>query len=200
LYFKLDMQKRAAIYIRSVGTSEELYVRLRQAAEHRGVVVIATYVDDARIEGRGKNAAWNRLLSRLDLIDQIVLADAGDLPGKSVKDLLKTLATLTAKGVNLYVPSLGIDTASGSAAVLDLVEAFRRSRLSQAFRRGQARARAGGKRIGRPPIPASVKRRILADLADGAGVRPTARRYGVSPASVVSLKQSMAVTDDRLAA
>jgi putative DNA-invertase from lambdoid prophage Rac len=192
------MAKRTAIYIRSIGTSEELFSDLRQAVQDDGDIVVATFIDDAQIEGKGKHAAWNRLLTNLRSIDQVVLSDPGDLPGRTVRDLLAILTKLG--GVAIVVPSMGIDTATGSAAVIGLVAAYRASKLSQAIRRGQQRAKASGKRIGRPPIPAGVKRRILTDLADGAGVRPTARKYNVSAASVVSLKQSMVVNADRMAA
>jgi DNA invertase Pin-like site-specific DNA recombinase len=193
------MDKRIAIYVRSIGTSGELSSDLRRIVEDRGGVVVATYVDNRLIEGKGKNAAWRRLLADLDL-DQIVLADAGDIPGRTVKDLLAILATLTDHGVNVVVPSLGIDTSSGSVAILGLVEAHRAAKRSQAIRRGQNRARASGKRIGRPPIPASVRGRISADLTEGGGIRPTARKFNVSPAAVIEIRRSLAANPNLLAA
>jgi DNA invertase Pin-like site-specific DNA recombinase len=194
------MDKRIAIYVRSIGTSGELSSDLRRIVEGRGGVVVATYVDNRLIEGKGKNAAWRRLLADLDL-DQIVLADAGDIPGRTVRDLLAILTTLTAHDVSVVVPSEGIDTSNGSAAaILALVGAYRRSKVSQAIRRGQDRGRLLGRRIGRPPIPAGVRRRIMAALVDGGGVRPTARKFNVSPASVASIKQSLQVAPGRVAA
>jgi DNA invertase Pin-like site-specific DNA recombinase len=192
------MHKRIGIYGRKIGTEPELIFDFRRAVDDRGDTVVAVFTDDARIEGKGKNAGWRKLLAGLDQIDQIVLADVGDLPGKSVKDLLlKILTTLTEHGVSVAVPSMGIDTSTGSAAILALVGAYRAAKLSQAIKRGQKRS---VKHIGRPPIPPGVRRRIEAALTEGAGVRPTARKYRVAPASVITIKKSMAAETDRMVA
>jgi DNA invertase Pin-like site-specific DNA recombinase len=197
------MEKRTFIYGRLdpsvTGTSGESFSDLRRDVEARGDVFVGCFCDDTRIEGKGKNAAWRRLLADLSQIDQIVLADAGDLPGRTVKDLLGILAALTDQSVSVLVPGPGIDTSTGPAAILALVAAYRRAKLSKAIKRGQDRARATGKRIGRPSIPAGVRRRILAALAEGGGVRPTGRKFNVSPASVVAIKRSMQVSFHQLA-
>jgi DNA invertase Pin-like site-specific DNA recombinase len=186
------MNTAVAIYARTNGTEPEPLSGLRQTVEDRGDVVFGVFIDDATIQGKGKNAAWRRLLDSLDQIDQIILNDAGDMPGRSsVGDVLLALATLTAHGVNIVVPSLGIDTADGSAAVLDLIAAYRRAKLGQAIRRGQAKAIAAGRRIGRPTVPLAIQNRIRVALADGAGVRPTARRFKVSPAYIVNFRRTM---------
>ena len=138
---------------------------------------------------RARIRTWRRLLADLDRIDEIVLADAGHLPGRTVNDLLAILATLTEHGVSLSVPSQGIDTTTGSAAILDLIGAYRRAKRSQAIRQGQAKS---SKRNGRPPIPAGVQRQIAAALADGGGIRPTAKKFGVSPGSIMNIRRSMA--------
>jgi DNA invertase Pin-like site-specific DNA recombinase len=183
------MKKSVAIYARTVGTEPELSLDLRRAVEARGDNVVATFTDDARIEGKGKYSGWRRLLSDLDRIDQIVLADVGDPPGRSVNDVLATLATLTSYDVNVVVPSLGIDTSTGSPAVLDLISAYRRAKLGQAIRAGQAKS---SERNGRPPIPAGVRRQIVMALAEGGWITPTAKKFGVSPGSIVNIRRSMA--------
>jgi DNA invertase Pin-like site-specific DNA recombinase len=105
--------------------------------------------------------------------------------------LLKLLATFRDGGVSLFVSDLGIDTGSAGFALLELIRAYRTARLSQAIKEGQARAQAAGKRIGRPMIPTRVLSRVVACLADGGGIRPTARRFGVSPGSVVNIRRTM---------
>ena len=183
------MKKSVVIYARTVGTEPELLSDLCRIVEDRGDVVVATFCDDARIDGKGKNSDWRRLLADLDRIDEIVLADAGHPPGRTVSDLLAILATLTEHGVSLSVPSQGIDTTTGSAAILDLIGVYRRAKRSQAIRQGQAKS---SKRNGRPPIPAGVQRQIAAALADGGGIRPTAKKFGVSPGSIMNIRRSMA--------
>lgn len=186
--------KRAVIYCRQAIPNAEHLSRLQQAVEACGDWVVATFADDERIVGRGKYAAWNTLVSGLDQIDQVVVADAGDLPGRTVADLLKLLTTFRDCGINLSVNNLQIDTRSAGSALLDLIKAYRAAQLSAAIRTGQARALAVGKRIGRPVIPAGVLRRVQTCLAEGGGIRPTARRFGISAGSVINIRRTMPAT------
>jgi DNA invertase Pin-like site-specific DNA recombinase len=190
------MQKRTILYILgyscSAGTSDELAGNLRRSVEDRGDVVVGTFSDHGG-EGRRKTG-WKALLASLDGVEQIAVASAGDLPGRTVADLLRLLGNLRNHGVGLLLLAEGIDTTSGSAAVLDLISTYRAAKLSQAIRRGQERARAAGKVIGRPAIPQAVLVRIRTSLASGGGIRPTAKKFNVSPASVVNVRRSMPET------
>jgi DNA invertase Pin-like site-specific DNA recombinase len=179
-----------AIYRRTVSTSAELPHILRPTVEERGDMVVSTFQDDAGITGRGKYAGWHRLIAHLDTVDRIVVADAGDLPGRSVADLLKILGLLRDRGVTLHLHN--IETGTTTSVVLDIVQAYRRAKLSHAIRVGQAKALAAGKRIGRPIVPRRIQDRIQAALAQGGGIRPTARMYNVSPASVINIRRTMA--------
>jgi DNA invertase Pin-like site-specific DNA recombinase len=104
------------------------------------------------------------------------------------------LCLLRDHDVGLYVHSEQIDTASGGFVLLDLIEAYRRAKLSQAIRNGQAKALAAGKRIGRPSVPRGTVTRIQAALTEGGGIRSTARMYNISPASVINIRRSMIAT------
>jgi DNA invertase Pin-like site-specific DNA recombinase len=182
--------ERIVIYARTIGTRPELMSHIRRAIEDRGDMVVATYLDDARITGRGKYANWHRLIASLDTVDRVVVADAGDLPGRSVADILKILGLLRDRGVTLHLHN--IETGTTTSVVLDIVQAYRRAKLSHAIRVGQAKALAAGKRIARPIVPPRVQERIQAALAQGGGVRPTARLFNVSPASVINIRRAMA--------
>ncbi len=59
---------------------------------------------------------------------------------------------------------------------------FERAMIRERVNAGLARARAEGKRLGRPPVSEAVEERIRSRLAEGTGVRKTARleRVGVS--------------------
>lgn len=186
------MTKRTMIYTRRQSRDTDAGPdSLRQAVEGRGDVVAGVYADDGQITGKGKNAGWRALITKLADIDQIVVATAGDLPGRTVNDLFAVLGILREHGVSLYLHREGIDTGTGPAAILDLVAAYRAAKLSQAIRHGQAKARAAGKKIGRPAIPVRVVVRIQAALALGEGVRPIARKFGVAPASVINIRHAM---------
>jgi DNA invertase Pin-like site-specific DNA recombinase len=186
------MQKRIFIYSRlplqQIGTKAEVLHDLQRAAEDRGDTVTGTFVDDDRIVGRGKYAGWNALVRKLDEADQVIVGGAGDLPGRNVADLLKLLGLFRDHSVTLYFYREGIDTGSTGFALLKIVEAYHRAKLSAAIKAGQA---ASGKRIGRPPIPPGVLSRIRASLKEGLGIRPTARKLNVSAASVTTVARSM---------
>jgi DNA invertase Pin-like site-specific DNA recombinase len=151
--------------------------------------MVAAYLDNDEITGRGRYEAWRNLVARLDTVDQIVVADAAALPGRSVADVLKTLASLRDCGVGLHL--LDLDTGTTTCEVLDIIAAFRRAKLSHAIRAGQARALQAGKRIGRPPVPTRVHNAIQDALISGGGIRPTARKFKVSPAFVVNVRRTM---------
>jgi putative DNA-invertase from lambdoid prophage Rac len=181
---------RVAIYARVDKTLAELLHTLRRTVEHRGGMVVAVYLDDADITGSGKFAAWHQLVTSLGTMNKIVVIDAGDLPGKRVADLLKVLALLRDRGVTLHLLDLSAGTMTGE--VIDIIAAYRRAKVSQSIRAGQAKARSAGRRIGRPPVPTRVQSAIRNALADGGGTRSTARRYGVSPAFVANVRRAMA--------
>jgi DNA invertase Pin-like site-specific DNA recombinase len=183
--------KRIAIYSRHNGPITDVLSDLRQAIMAGGDAVVATFADDGRIVGRGKYAGWNSLVAHLDNVDQVAVPSADDLPGRDVSDLLKLVATFRDRGVVLYVSDLRIDTGRTGLALLDLIRAYRAAKLSQAIQAGQARALAAGKVIGRPVIPSRVLSRVAACLAEGAGIRPTARRFGVSPGSVINIRRTI---------
>ena len=185
------MVKHVAIYARLTGTEPELLISLRHTVENRGDSVAAIYVDDGQLVGRGKYAGWRNLLADLDAFDLVAIPSAGDIPGKTIADLLKILPLLRYHRVGLYLHDEQIDTSSNSFALLDIIVAYRKAKLSQAIRKGQARAVAAGKRLGRPSMPSRVRDRIQTALADGDGIRSTARRFSVSPASVINIRRSM---------
>jgi DNA invertase Pin-like site-specific DNA recombinase len=107
------------------------------------------------------------------------------------------LGILRDHGVGLLVPAEKIDTSSGSPfTLLDVIDEYRRTKLSRAIRIGQAKALTAGKTIGRPKVPAAVRDHIWACVAAGIGIRPTAKRFGVAPGTVVNIARSMSVSFD----
>jgi DNA invertase Pin-like site-specific DNA recombinase len=184
--------KRVAIYARQAEPDADTLYALRQAVGNRGDTVVAEFVDNAEITGRGKYSGWRGLLARLDEVDEVLVTNVGDLPGRNVADLLKILETLRDHQVTLFVHGGGSDTGSTSFATLEIVQKYRAAKLSQAIKNGQARALAAGKRIGRPEVPPRIRQQIMAAIGANHGVRPVARQYSVSPAFVVNLKRKMA--------
>jgi len=183
---------RTFLYVRDSfgenGTEAEL---LQKSIEDRGDTVVACFADDPAIIGKGKNGGWNAMLANLVNVDHIVVGCAGDLPGRSVTDLLAILSILRDHDVGLRLYQEGIDTDVGPDAMLDLIAVYRAAKLSEAIRRGISKARVAGKVIGRPAMPDHIRQCIQIAVANGGGIRPTARLFGVSPASVINIRDSM---------
>jgi DNA invertase Pin-like site-specific DNA recombinase len=185
------MNQRVAIYVRQTGSRLEPVHVLRQTVENRGATVVATFTDNAQITGRGKYVGWRKLIRMLDQVDRLVVSTVGDLPGRTVADLLRTLSTLRDHGVGLYLHLERIDTSDAGFALLDIIAAYRGAKLSQEIRAGQAQAVLAGKRIGRPKVPHRIRNGILIALTNGDGIRSTARQFNVSPASVINIRRAM---------
>jgi DNA invertase Pin-like site-specific DNA recombinase len=124
-----------------------------------------------------------------------VLPSAADLPAHTVKELLRLLGILRDRGVGLVLIAEGIDTSSRSAfTVLDVIDEFRRTKLSRANRAGQAKAVVAGKTIGRPKVSAVVRDSIWECVAAGSGIRPTANKFGVAPGTVINIRRSKSIS------
>jgi DNA invertase Pin-like site-specific DNA recombinase len=182
------MPNRFLIYVprhcNRMSTSAEYIDRISRTVESRGDLSVEMVAGTRRKHNVGQKS----LIANLAGVDQVAVASAADLPARTVKDLLRLLGTLRDHGVGLLLTAEGIDTSSGSAfTVLDIIDEFRRTKLSRAIRAGQAKALAAGKTIGRPKVNAAVRDRILAYVAAGSGIRPTANKFGVAPGTVINI-------------
>jgi DNA invertase Pin-like site-specific DNA recombinase len=114
--------------------------------------------------------------------------------GGSLDEIVETVSRLvSAKAVLLVAGEIDSTTTQGAAwmAAVASLRGFRRALRHQSARAGQLRAREAGVRFGRPLVPDSTIERVRIALAQGHGVRPTARRMGISPARVSAEKQAM---------
>ncbi len=84
-------------------------------------------------------------------------ARSSDRLGRSLRDLVAFLGELHAKGIDLYLHQQGIDTTTpaGKAMfqMMGVFAEFERAMIVERVKAGLARARAAGKRLGRPTIP-----------------------------------------------
>ena len=89
-----------------------------------------------------------------------------DRLGHSLQDLVAFLGDLHAQGVDLYLHIQGIDTTTpGGKALFQMMGVFaefERAMIQERVCAGLAEARAKGKRLGRPKVPASVEESIRA--------------------------------------
>jgi len=195
------MHKRAAIYVRvstDKQTVENQVRELRQIAERRGWDIVEEYHDAGISGAKGREArpGLDQMLKdaqrrRFD----VIIAWAIDRLGRSLVDLLGTIQTLEACGVDLYLDQQAIDTTTPTGRLMFQVTGafaeFERSMIRQRVRAGLARAVRQGKRLGRPKIDLATEKRIQERLRAGVGIIKTARECDVGVGTVQRVKAEM---------
>ena len=189
----LGTPQRAAIYARVSTTNgqtpDNQLIELRRAAKRMGWVVVEEYVDHgiSGAKGRDKRPAYDALCMAATRKEfDVVMAWSVDRLGRSLQDLVQFLGELHAKGVDLYLDRQGVDTTTpGGKALFQMMGVFaefERSMIRERVNAGLARARAQGKRLGRPRISKAKENRIKALRAKGYGIIRIAREIacGVS--------------------
>jgi DNA invertase Pin-like site-specific DNA recombinase len=193
-----DGGKRAAIYLR-VSTREQSTAlqrsELESLATRAGWKVVEVY-EDAGIsgaKGRDQRPAFDRLLKDATRRNfEIVMAWSVDRLGRSLQNLVITLAELQAAGIDLYLRQQAVDTTTPSGRalfqILGVFAEFERGIIRERVQAGVDRARANGKRLGRPRTEAKLTNKIRSSLADGLSIRKTATRHGIGVSTVQRIK------------
>jgi DNA invertase Pin-like site-specific DNA recombinase len=174
---------RVAVYAR-VSTFEQnpdnQLQEIRRYVEARGWTVINEYVDVGVSGARESRPALAKLVQdakrrRLD----VVVCWRLDRLGRNLKHLITLLDELQALGVGFVSLAEGIDATTPAGKlqmhILGAIAEFERGRIVERVKAGLARAKAQGKRLGRPrtrPLPS--------DVPAGLTVRQAARLWGVS--------------------
>ena len=111
-----------------------------------------------------------------------------DRLGRSLQDLVAFLGEVHAQGVDLYLDRQGVDTTTpGGKALFQMMTVFaefEREMIRERVCAGLEKARANGKRLGRPTVPASVEHSIRAARQTGKGQLAIARELGVGVSTV----------------
>jgi DNA invertase Pin-like site-specific DNA recombinase len=178
---------RAAIYARVSTTDQHVenqLAELRQYVERRGWTVVE-YVDKGVSGAKDRRPALDDLLkaARRRRFDVLVCWRLDRL-GRNLRHLILLLDELQALGVAFVTLGEGIDTSTPAGRlqlhILSAIAEFERSRIQERVVAGLVRARAQGRKLGRPEQTVPEER--LAPVR-GLSVREAARRLGVSPAT-----------------
>jgi DNA invertase Pin-like site-specific DNA recombinase len=111
-----------------------------------------------------------------------------DRLARSTQHLLEIAGRIEAKGADLSIMNLGVDTSTATGkltfTIIGAVGAFERELMLERQREGIAKAKAEGKYRGRKPTARARGAEVMAMKAEG--VRPVdiARRLGIGRASV----------------
>src|SRR3954468_5945708 len=180
---------RVALYLRVSTTGqtvENQRLELEAWAGRAGHEVVAVYADEgiSGAKGRDRRPEFDRMLKdavrrRFDLL----AAWSVDRLGRSLPDLVNALKDLHEAGVGLFLHQQGLDTttASGRAmyGMMGVFAEYERAMIRERVNAGLARARAEGKRLGRPRVAPGLERRVRELRGAGKGIKAVARELGV---------------------
>ena len=119
--------------------------------------------------------------------DTVVITDLSRL-ARSVSHLLSILERLSAKGAQLRILNMGIDTGTPTGklmlTILGGIHCWEREIMLERQREGVAKAKAEGKYQGRKPTARAKAEDVHRLRAEGIGATEIAARLGIGRASV----------------
>lgn len=196
--------KRVALYAR-VSTDKNQTVdnqlrQLHEVAQRLNWTVVAIHIDDgiSGAKGRDKRPGYDALLKGVARKEfDLIAAWSVCRLGRSLQDLVGFLSDIQSRDVGLYLHIQGLDTSTPSGRMLfgmiSVFSEFERAMIRDRVMAGLDRARSQSVRLGRPPMPPDRIETIKRSLADGVGIRATARATGASAASVMRIARSLTV-------
>ncbi|MEQ8396174.1 recombinase family protein [Thalassobaculum sp.] len=199
-------EKRVALYLR-VSTDHQTIENqrrdLEEVANRLGWNVVLVLADEgvSGAKGRDRRPGFDKLhkaVTRREI--DLIAAWSVDRLGRSLQDLVGFLGEINARGVDLYLHKQGLDTSTPAGramfGMLGVFAEFERSMISERVKSGLERARASGKKLGRPSIPEAKVDRIKQALFEGHGIHRICREIGVGSGTVQKIKNTV-VNDQR---
>jgi len=193
--------KRVALYLRvstDGQTTKNQQAELERVAEGCGWRVVDVYRDHGISGGKGrdKRPGFDRLCRDATRRQfDIVAAWSVDRLGRSLQDLLAFLGEAHALNVDLYLHQQAVDTTTPAGKALfqmmGVFSEFERAMIRERVNAGLKRARAQGKRLGRPRVAPKVEDAVRASLKAGTGILKTAKTLGLGTRTVQRIKGEM---------
>ncbi|MEE3252805.1 MAG: recombinase family protein [Nitrospinota bacterium] len=185
-------RERVALYAR-LGTDgktpETQLQELQKIADQNGWKVVQEFMDQGIRLSKGKDQRpkFDEMLQGVKEGDfDLIMTWSVDRLGRSLPHLISFLDELYLSKVDLFLHKQGINTTTPAGKMLfqmlDVFSEFERAMIQERVNTGLLRARAQGKRLGRPRVPAAVENKIMEQRSTGKGIRRIANelRVGVS--------------------
>lgn len=137
--------------------------------------------------------AFKELLTKIRDGETLLVAKLDRL-GRDAIDVLQTVRDLGARNIRVVVHQLGSTDLTSPAgklllSMLAAVAEMERDLLIERTQAGLTRAKAEGKKLGRPSkITLEQRSDILRSVAEGASISALARKYAVSRATIAGVK------------
>src|SRR5687768_8551127 len=184
---------RVGVYARvstSEQTCENQLLELRRYVEARGWTIFKEYVDEGVSGAKDRRPALDQLVTdakrrRFD----VLVCWRLDRLGRNLRHLILLLDELQAVGVAFVSLSEGIDATTPAGRlqlhVLGAIAEFERARIAERVKAGLVRARAQGRRLGRPRRRVDPERlAAVAEMPD----REAARQLAIPRSTYQRLK------------
>jgi DNA invertase Pin-like site-specific DNA recombinase len=197
--------KRVAVYARVSTFDQSCEPQLRDLREYvaaRGWQAVE-YIDQGVSGTRDRRPGLDKLLAAVKRrqVDVVVVA-AFDRFGRSVRHLVECLELFRHYGVEFISLREAIDTGSplGQAVftIIAAIAQLERSLIAERVRAGLRRAKAEGKRLGRPRVQVD-QTRLTSVMRRGLSVRESARLLGISSSSYARLLRAHLAEGDLVA-
>jgi DNA invertase Pin-like site-specific DNA recombinase len=176
-----------------VSTAEQTADNQRLEIEAAGYTVEYWYADTVSGKAHaGQRKQFSTLQGKLRAKDTLVVSKLDRL-GRDAPDVLATIKTLAALGVEVVVLQLGkLDLTSPAGklmlAMLAAVAEMERDLIVERTQAGLARAKAEGKTLGRPSKTSKEQRTAIRTAYEAKqSVSALARQYQISRATVLSI-------------
>lgn len=192
---------KVAIYTRvstDKQTNDNQLRELKAWAKRAGHVVVEVFADAgiSGSKGREKRLGFDGMLKAAVRREFDMLAVwSSDRLGRSLQHLVDVLQTIRDTGIGLYIHTQALDTTTPAGramfGMLAVFGEFEREMIVARVNAGLARARAQGKRLGRPGADPEKLKLARAELRKGTGVLKVARQLGLGTGTVGGLKKEL---------
>ncbi|MFN4310075.1 MAG: recombinase family protein [Ferrovibrio sp.] len=163
---------------------------LTAVADRLGWQVTEVITDEASgTKGREKRPGYDRLLTAITRreIDMVAVWSVDRL-ARSLSELVGFLAEVQNRGVDLYLHRQAVDTSTPAGRalfhMLGVFAEFERALIVDRVRAGLQRAKAEGRRLGRPALSDTLRLHVEHDLKQQKPIRAIARKFKIAPITV----------------
>lgn len=179
-----------------VSTLEQNTENQRREIESAGFTVRPQRLIEEHISGSvaaGERPGFTRLLDRMENGDVLIVTKLDRL-GRNAMDIRKTVEQLAASDIRVHCLALGgVDLTSPAGKmtmqVISAVAEFERDLLLERTHSGIARAKAAGKRFGRPSaLNEEQQLTVIARINAGVSISAIAREFHTTRQTILRVK------------
>ena len=179
-----------------VSTLEQNTENQRREIQTAGFTIRPQRLIEEYISGSvaaGERPGFMRLLDRMENGDVLIVTKLDRL-GRNAMDIRKTVELLATSEIRVHCLALGgVDLTSPAGKmtmqVISAVAEFERDLLLERTHAGITRAKASGKRFGRPPVLSEEQKRVVAErLKAGISTSAIAREFNTTRQTILRVK------------